>query len=70
MTGYNVGDLVQYNISEAYWNGKVGVITQIRNKAKLAYIHWADNLANSVWVRLDDLILLNRSNQRASSSRT
>jgi hypothetical protein len=60
MITLNVGDLVQYTIDEDYWNGKVGVVWQTRNKVGLAFICWADKLANSTWVRYEDLMILNR----------
>lgn len=64
---WKIGDLIRYDITGKYsyidqrfWNGKIGVISQIRNKAKLAYIEWADNSSNNIWISFNDMQLLNR----------
>ena len=66
MTDYKIGDLVQYHIEPtilAYrriMQNKVGVITEIRNHTRVAYIKWSDNDQNDTWVSYDDIQLLNR----------
>ena len=66
---YKIGDLVQYHIETtilAYrriMQGKVGVITAIRNNTRAAYIKWSDIDANDTWVSYDDLKLLNREHK-------
>jgi len=68
--GWKIGDLIRYDITDKYsridqkhWNGKIGVISQIRNKPKLAYVEWADNSSNNIWVSFNDMVLLNREHK-------
>lgn len=58
MDDWRVGDLVKYKLRHI--TDKMGMIREIRNKKKIAYIEWADNHVDSHWVSYDDMILLSR----------
>ena len=66
MDNFMIGDLVQHQSKNApslyqkLWENKVGLVTKIRNKQRLAYIKWSDNTASDVWIAYDDLKLLSR----------
>jgi hypothetical protein len=66
MFEYQIGDLVQYHIEPTVityrrlLQNKIGLIRDIRNKQRLAYIVWADLDTSSQWVSYDDMRLLSR----------
>lgn len=66
MIEYKIGDLVQYHIEPTVithrrlLQNKIGLIRDIRNKQRLAYIVWADLDTSSQWVSYDDMRLLSR----------
>jgi hypothetical protein len=66
MDDFKIGDLVQYHIEPTVityrrlLQNKIGLIKDIRNKQRLAYIVWADLDTNSQWIPYDDMTLLSR----------
>ena len=67
MDDFKIGDLVQYKAPDVQirkymksLNGKVGMVGEIRNHTKIAYIKWSDKDANDTWVPYKDMTLLYR----------